>query len=92
MLVNKATQKRVADRVGRGAALQGVSTAVLGPRAGRARCPSHWWAERRWARALGLVCILQHPALGAFPTVVHSDWQWWAWTAIVLDGLPPVPR
>ncbi|MCH7225425.1 sugar-binding domain-containing protein [Haloferula sp. A504] len=27
-------------------------------------------------RSLGLLCDVDHPALAAFPTAFHSDWQW----------------
>jgi len=44
------------------------------------------------AGTMGLLCDPAHPALGAFPTRMHSDWQWWYLTkhscAVDLTGLP----
>jgi hypothetical protein len=41
---------------------------------------------------LGLLCDPAHPALAAFPTEFHSNWQWWHLVKnsrpIVLDGTP----
>ena len=41
---------------------------------------------------LGLLIDAKHPALAAFPTDTHSDWQWWDLVtgsrALVLDGTP----
>jgi hypothetical protein len=43
-------------------------------------------------QTLGLLCRPQHPALAAFPTAFHQDWQWdelvTGGRAMVLDGLP----
>jgi hypothetical protein len=46
--------------------------------------PEHWqpifwntqWISRTGNRSLGLLCDVKHPALAAFPTDFHSDWQW----------------
>jgi hypothetical protein len=42
---------------------------------------------------LGLLCDPRHPALAAFPTSFHTDWQWWPIVrhgrAMVLDDTPP---
>lgn len=44
---------------------------------------------------MGLLCDPAHPALAAFPTDAHSDWQWWdpvlRSRSVVIDGLPVVP-
>ena len=41
---------------------------------------------------LGLLCDPEHPALAAFPTEFHSDWQWWHLVKnsrpVILDGTP----
>lgn len=41
---------------------------------------------------LGLWCTPKHPALAAFPTEFHADWQWWDLVkhsrAMILDDLP----
>jgi len=45
-----------------------------------------------WERFLGLLCKNEHPALAAFPTADHYDWQWEqvlrASRAINIAGLP----
>ena len=45
---------------------------------------------------LGLLCDPAHPALKAFPTAFHSDWQWWPVVmnsaAAILDGAPSALR
>jgi hypothetical protein len=45
---------------------------------------------------MGLLIDAHHPALGAFPTETHSDWQWWDLVmgsrALVLDGTPATYR
>jgi len=45
---------------------------------------------------LGMLCKPDHPALAAFPTSFHSEWQWWELfersRPIVLDGLPGALR
>ena len=41
---------------------------------------------------LGLLCDPKHPALAAFPTEFHSNWQWWDLVkhsrSMILDDLP----
>jgi hypothetical protein len=41
---------------------------------------------------LGILCDPAHPALAAFPTQFHSDWQWWPIVrrgrAMILDDTP----
>lgn len=41
---------------------------------------------------LGTLCDPAHPALAAFPTDMHSNWQWWelleGTNAFILDGTP----
>ncbi len=50
------------------------------------------WFPGQPAYALGLVNRVEHPALEAFPTEFHSNWQWWDLTLhsrdLVLDDLP----
>lgn len=45
---------------------------------------------------MGVQCDPRHPALAAFPTAPHADWQWWELTgqanAMVLDDLPHTIR
>jgi hypothetical protein len=47
-------------------------------------------------QTLGLLCDRDHPALAAFPTDIHSDWQWAdlcdSSRCLVLDSLPPELR
>jgi hypothetical protein len=35
------------------------------------------WTGRQAPTTLGILCDPKHPALGAFPTDFHSNWQWW---------------
>ena len=46
------------------------------------------------AGTMGLLCDPRHPALAAFPTDMHSDWQWWNLVkrsrVMVLDSIPQV--
>jgi hypothetical protein len=58
--------------------------------------PVFWntaWTGGQAPHTLGLLCDPEHPALGAFPTVSHTTWQWWDLVhraeAMVLDGMPP---
>lgn len=41
---------------------------------------------------MGLLCNPAHPALAAFPTGFHSNWQWWdlvtSSKSVVFDALP----
>lgn len=50
------------------------------------------WTHRQPPTTLGLLCDPHHPALGAFPTDPHSNWQWWyplhRAAPMILDGLP----
>ena len=50
------------------------------------------WTKRQAPHTLGILCDPQHPALAAFPTEYHSNWQWWYLVrhagAMILDDLP----
>jgi hypothetical protein len=50
------------------------------------------WTNRQAPHTLGVLCDPKHPALAAFPTESHSNWQWWYLVsragAMILDGLP----
>jgi hypothetical protein len=50
------------------------------------------WTNRQAPHTLGVLLDPGHPALAAFPTEGHSDWQWWYLVsragAMILDGLP----
>jgi hypothetical protein len=50
------------------------------------------WTRRQAPTTLGILCDPKHPALAAFPTDFHSNWQWWYLIrragAMVLDDLP----
>ncbi len=50
------------------------------------------WTSRQAPHTLGVLLDPQHPALAAFPTEGHSNWQWWHLVsragAMILDGLP----
>jgi len=35
------------------------------------------WTENQKPHTLGILCDPKHPALKAFPTEFHSNWQWW---------------
>ena len=35
------------------------------------------WTRRQAPHTLGILCDPNHPALAAFPTEYHSNWQWW---------------
>ena len=58
------------------------------------------WTNRQAPTTLGLLCDPAHPALAAFPTEAHSNWQWWypisRAAALRLDhcpaGLEPIVR
>jgi len=57
--------------------------------------PVFWnrlWFPTQEVHTLGLLCDPQHPALSAFPTDSHSNWQWWDLCKhskpMILDGLP----
>lgn len=51
------------------------------------------WTRRQAPHTLGILCDPKHPALAAFPTEYHSNWQWWDLItksqAMILDDLPP---
>ncbi|OHB67988.1 MAG: hypothetical protein A2V70_09865 [Planctomycetes bacterium RBG_13_63_9] len=50
------------------------------------------WTGGQAPHTLGILCNPKHPALAAFPTEYHSNWQWWELIsrsgAMVLDGMP----
>jgi hypothetical protein len=57
--------------------------------------PVFWntaWTEGQAPHTMGLLPDPEHPALDAFPTDAHTDWQWWDpianGAAMELDGLP----
>lgn len=57
--------------------------------------PIFWntaWTQGQKPHTLGILCDPTHPALAAFPTDTHSNWQWWypihCGTAMLLDNLP----
>lgn len=58
------------------------------------------WTHNQPPHTLGILCNPAHPALAAFPTQYHSNWQWWDAmshsNAIRLDslakGLQPIVR
>jgi hypothetical protein len=54
------------------------------------------WTDGQAPHTLGILCDPEHPALEAFPTEFHSNWQWWYLitraAALVLDHLPPALR
>jgi hypothetical protein len=58
------------------------------------------WTNGQPPVTLGILCNPRHPALKAFPTQYHSNWQWWDGishsNAILLDslakGLQPIVR
>ncbi len=35
------------------------------------------WTNKQPPHTLGILCNPNHPALSAFPTDYHSNWQWW---------------
>jgi hypothetical protein len=50
------------------------------------------WTSKQAPHTLGVLCNPNHPALAAFPTEYHSNWQWWDamshTDAIVLSNFP----
>lgn len=57
--------------------------------------PIFWntaWTTRQAPHTLGILCDPEHPALAAFPTEFHTNWQWWYLIhkagAMILDELP----
>jgi len=86
-------------------ALEAGRRVVLLPPLGRLRGRRENWAPIFWNtqwfpsqrnRSLGLLCDPKHPALAAFPTDFHSDWQWHDLVsrsvAMNLDALPSALR
>ncbi|MFV8280759.1 sugar-binding domain-containing protein [Christiangramia marina] len=51
------------------------------------------WTKGQEPHTLGILCDPEHPALSAFPTEFHSNWQWWDAmsnsNAIILDDFNP---
>jgi hypothetical protein len=54
------------------------------------------WTRGQAPHTLGILCDPAHPALAAFPTEEHSNWQWWevihGSAAMTLDHMPPALR
>lgn len=54
------------------------------------------WTEGQAPHTLGILCDPKHPALAAFPTEYHSNWQWSDpvrhAAVIEMDALPPKLR
>jgi hypothetical protein len=54
------------------------------------------WTGRQPPTTLGILCDPKHPALAAFPTEYHSNWQWWYLVSraapMILDDLPVALR
>jgi hypothetical protein len=50
------------------------------------------WTGKQAPHTLGILCNPKHPALAAFPTQYHSNWQWWDAmshsNAIILSDFP----
>jgi hypothetical protein len=50
------------------------------------------WTKGQAPHTLGILCDPKDPALAAFPTDFHTNWQWWYLVtnagAMILDGLP----
>ncbi len=50
------------------------------------------WTGKQAPHTLGILCNPKHPALAAFPTEYHSNWQWWDAmshsNAIILSDFP----
>ena len=51
------------------------------------------WTNGTEPHTLGILCNPDHPALTAFPTEYHSNWQWWDAmshsNAVILDDFSP---
>lgn len=51
------------------------------------------WTRGQAPHTLGILCDPRHPALAAFPSDSHSNWQWWYLVRqsqpMILDALPP---
>ena len=76
------------DQATRKALAEGKKVLLLPPVAGlhsgviRSRYMPVFWSyhysqEYGLSTTLGVLCNPKHPALKAFPTEPHSDWQWW---------------
>jgi hypothetical protein len=54
------------------------------------------WTRRQPPHTLGVLCNPNHPALAAFPTEFHSNWQWWDLVTkskfMILDQFAPKLR
>ncbi len=54
------------------------------------------WTRGQAPHTLGILCDPGHPALEAFPTEYHSNWQWWDamhhGQAIILNGFENEPE
>ncbi|MFZ5831354.1 MAG: discoidin domain-containing protein [Planctomycetota bacterium] len=54
------------------------------------------WTGGQPPHTLGVLCDPKHPALAAFPTEYHSNWQWWELISrsgpMELNDLPPELR
>lgn len=86
--------------------LEDGASVLLVPAAGSVRGDEHgrvppafspifWntaWTRRQPPHTLGILCDPAHPALAAFPTDYHSDWQWWDLVTksqvLILDDAP----
>jgi hypothetical protein len=51
-----------------------------------------WCTKGQAPHTLGILCDPRHPALAAFPTASHTDWNWWYLlhraSPMILDGMP----
>lgn len=51
-----------------------------------------WCTKGQAPHTLGILCDPAHPALAAFPTTSHADWNWWyllhGASPMILDDLP----
>jgi hypothetical protein len=54
------------------------------------------WTRRQAPHTLGILCDPSHPALRAFPTEYHGNWQWWDLVTksgiMILDDFSPELR
>lgn len=50
------------------------------------------WTNHQAPHTLGILCEPTHPALAAFPTEYHSNWQWWYLISqagpLIMDEMP----
>lgn len=55
-----------------------------------------WCTKGQAPHTLGILCDPAHPALAAFTSTSHTDWNWWyplhRATPLILDGLPRALR